>query len=289
MRHIKKTDLRARVKESWLTAADEALNQLKGKKTQEERSKYIAKFFQDNAALWTELKQCLAQPTPAKCWYSEVQRALPDLEIDHFRPKNAVSGIKHEGYWWLAFKWDNFRVSSSVANKRRRDDRAGTIAGKGTHFPLVDEKMRVPDKGEASIRGEKPLLLDPFEATDVILLDYAIEAGKVVERYNEGKNPIKYLRAKKSIELYHLNEGTLITQRAERAVVLKKKAEDIEKLWSRAEAGEILSSGEEANLETLQNEVAGYINATAEYSAFFRSCLRQLGSRGWNDVLLDTA
>src|SRR5688572_9175952 len=137
MRHIKKSDLRCRIKDAWLTAASEALKELKGKTTKKERSNYIAKFFQDNAVLWTDLKQCLAQPTPAKCWYSEVQRALPDLEIDHFRPKNSICGIKHQGYWWLAFDWENFRVSSSVANKRRKDERAGTIEGKGTYFPLL--------------------------------------------------------------------------------------------------------------------------------------------------------
>lgn len=286
MRHIKKNDLRARVKETWIKAATEGLKELKKKKTHEERSKFITKFFQDNAALWTDLKQSMAQPVPAKCWYSEVQRAVPDLEIDHFRPKNAVSGCEHDGYWWLAFEWDNFRIASPLANKRRTDVRAGTVEGKGTHFPLVDEARRVADDAPVSTKREKPMLLDPFEASDVLLLDYEVESGKAVEKYSEEQHEVKHRRAAKSIELYHLNEGTLIAQRAERGVVLKGKAARIEELFSRAENGDALSEEESEELESLQNEVASYVNATAEYSAFFRALLRQLGSRGWNDELL---
>lgn len=286
MRHIKKSDLRARVKETWLNAATEGLKELKKKTTHDERSKFIAKFFRDNAALWTDLKQCMAQPVPAKCWYSEVQRALPDLEIDHFRPKNAVSGCEHEGYWWLAFEWDNFRISSPLANKRRTDVRAGTVEGKGTYFPLVDEGKRVADTAPVSTNGEKPILLDPFEASDVLLLDYAVESGKVVEKFDKLAHETKHLRAKRSIEFYHLNDGTLITQRAERGVALRKMAQRIEDLFGRKEKGEQLTQEEDDELETLQNDVANYINSTAEYSMFFRSLLRQLGNRGWNDALL---
>jgi hypothetical protein len=286
MRHIKKSDLRARVKDAWITAAAEGLKELRKKTTHDERSKFITKFFQDNATLWTELKQCMAQPVPAKCWYSEVQRGLPDLEIDHFRPKNAVSGCKHEGYWWLAFDWENFRISSPMANKRRKDLRAGTVDGKGTQFPLCDESKRVSDDLTASMRNEKPLLLDPFEAGDIMLLDYEVESGKAVEKYGEKENGLKHLRAKKSIELYHLNEGTIITQRAERGVALTAKAERIEELFSGEEAGEQLSDKEAEELNKLQNEVAGYVNATAEYSAFFRALLKQRGNRGWNEELL---
>jgi hypothetical protein len=286
MRHIKKSDLRARITEAWLNAAAEGLKDLKYKATHEERSKAIAKFFRDKAELWKQLKKCMAQPIPAKCWYSEVQRALPDLEIDHFRPKNAICGVKHEGYWWLVFDWENFRISSSLANKRRQDDRAGTVDGKGTYFPLVDETKRVSDKVPGTTQNEKPILLDPFEASDVLLLDYAIESGKVVEKYSESAHELRHRRARKSIELYHLNEGTLIAQRAERGVMLNGKAERIEELFSRSESGEQLTDAENDELAKLQNDVANYINASAEYSSFLRALLRQLGSRGWNDELL---
>jgi|SRR5208283_2884345 len=60
----------------------------------------------------------------------------------------------------------------------------------------------------------------------------------------------------------------------------------IEELFSRAENGQQLSEEEADELENLQNEAANYINASAEYSSFFRALLRQLGNRGWNDELL---
>lgn len=286
MRHIKKSDLRARIKEDWLNAAAKGLNELKKKRTHVERSKFIARFFRENAKLWTELKLCMAQPVPAKCWYSEVQSAVSELEIDHFRPKNSVYGIDHEGYWWLAFEWENFRISSPLANKRRNDVRSNSVGGKGTYFPLLNENKRVAYGASASTKTEKPLLLDPFEASDVLLLDYDVETGKTVEKYGAKKHKVNHARAKKSIELYHLNNGVLIAQRAELAVALKGKAERVEELFAKVESNKKLTRRESDELAKLQNEIAGHINATAQYSAFFRALLKQLGNRGWNEELL---
>ncbi len=220
--------------------------------------------------------------------WKEVQRPLPDLEIDHFRPKNAVAKTKHAGYWWLAFDWENFRIASALANKRRTDDRAATVEGKGTYFPLVKESKRVGDKKPAPTKGEKPILLDPFDVNDVILLDYSPEDGKVVEKFSAKKDKEKNTRAKSSIEFYHLNEGSLISRRSELSVALADRGDLIEELFSKREGKKGLSAKEEKELARLQGEVGGFINATAEFSAFCRACLQQRGSRGWNGELLVT-
>lgn len=283
MRHIKKPDILARVTEAWLAAANAALADLQTQ-TPARRSAFIAKFFKTNKTLWRDLKRCLAQPTPPKCWYSEAKRSIDELEIDHFRPKNEVSGTTHAGYWWLAFDWQNFRIASIISNKRRTDQRAGKALGKSTFFPLLDESQRATAPG--SLNGESPLLLDPFVATDVKLLDYSGADGKVVEKFTQAQDPVKYRRAHDSIDLYHLNEGSLIARRVELSAMLKEKGDKVEELFSKQDQGQALTPTEERELETLQNEIAGYINATSEFSAFCRACIQQRGNRGWNDELL---
>lgn len=288
MRHIKKPDLRGRIKEKWHKAAKAALAEVK-RQPADQRGAFITSFFKKNKDLWARLKKNLAQPTPAKCWYSEARRPVAELEIDHFRPKGAVTGCKHAGYWWLAFNWENFRMATPLANKRRHDEIGENTQGKGTHFPLWDESKRVPDDEECSTKNETPLLLDPFVAKDVVLLDYSPEDGKVVERYDKAGNELRYVRANKSIELYHLNEGSLVARRGELAAILSEKGDKLEALWMRKEAGETLAKPEDDEIESLQNEIGELINATSEFSAFCRASLRQRGNRGWNEELLTIA
>ncbi len=48
-----------------------------------------------------------------KCCYCERRRdEKRELDVEHFRPKAKVTGKRtHPGYWWLAYKWDNYFYS----------------------------------------------------------------------------------------------------------------------------------------------------------------------------------
>src|SRR5687768_17617826 len=60
--------------------------------------------------IWRDLDQPLKTLTNGKCWYSESKNPMSDKNVDHFRPKNSVvEDAAHEGYWWLAFDWKNYR------------------------------------------------------------------------------------------------------------------------------------------------------------------------------------
>ncbi len=286
MRHIKQNDLMGSISDAWSENAKAALETLKTTAI-EDRPGFINK----NYEIWSELKTAMAALSHQKCWYSEKRIAVSELEVDHFRPKSRVTGVTpaHKGYWWLAFNWRNYRLAYSLINKRRTDPREGDVQGKGCYFPLVDENARIPDIAPASIAGEKPKLIDPCVASDIILLDYAVEDGKVVERFKAEEDAARFERAKVSVELFHLNEGTLIRDRHELFVAISHSVRRIEELENEREVSGHLTDKQTIEFDTLINEIADRINSSAPFSAFARSCLRQNGDLGWNSELLARA
>ncbi|WP_295240171.1 hypothetical protein [uncultured Brevundimonas sp.] len=285
MRYIKQTDLLKHVSDQWKQDAAAALDALSRLDTAAR-----AKFIGDNGNIWSLLKAPMSALSHDKCWYSEKRIAISELEVDHWRPKNRVTGAKppHKGYWWLAFDWKNFRLAYSLINKRRTDAREGNVQGKGCHFPLIDEADRVSDAAIASIAGERPKLIDPCIASDVLLLDYAVEDGLVVERHKAAEDAVRFERAKVSIDLFHLNEGNLIVDRHALYVAIDHWARRIEDLEERR-AADSLTVNQEGEYVELINRVGDCINASAPFSAFTRACLRQKGDLGWNTELLATS
>jgi hypothetical protein len=259
MRHIKQSDLIGSISNAWSQDAAKALTELTTAAA-EARSELINKNYQ----IWSSLKAMMAALSHQKCWYSEKRIAVSELEVDHFRPKSRVSGVTppHRGYWWLAYDWKNFRLAYSLINKRRTDSREGNVQGKGCYFPLLDEAARVPDNPPASTTTERPKLLDPCVASDVLLLDYAVE------------------------DLFHLNEGTLIRDRHDLYVAIDHSVKRIEELEIQREATGTLTEKQSTEYDSLINQVADRINASAPFSAFSRACLRQNGDLGWNTELL---
>lgn len=286
MRHIKQMVLLGYISDGWQKRAKEALAKLEALPASK-RSKFI----EDNSDLWSEIKEYLARISFDKCWYCEKKLALSESEVDHFRPKSRVSKSKvpHKGYWWLAFAWKNFRLAYSLVNKRRRDRREGNTQGKGCRFPLLNEDARVPDTAPGSTDGEAPELIDPCVMSDIQLLNYAVEDGKVVEMFTPLEDATKSRRATTSIELYHLNEGTLILERHELYVAISRRISEIEKLIAKIDKNKKLKPEEEKRYQALQNELGEYINSSSQFSAFARACLLQQGNRGWNMELLKAA
>lgn len=159
MRHIIQSELISKISDELIKEAEEALEELV-KKTPKERKKFIR-----TNTLWTKYRDALCEVSDDKCWYSERKFSRTELEVEHFRPKGEGATVKHPGYWWLAYNWRNFRLSSSLANKRREDlrNRNKQIMGKGTYFPLEDETKRAPDQDPAKLAEEKPLLTDQVD------------------------------------------------------------------------------------------------------------------------------
>lgn len=201
------------VSQAWLTKASRALNDAVNAPTQEARRQVI----KDNEKIWRAAKRELRRLSHKKCWYSEAPASGARQDVDHFRPKGAVRGIAHEGYWWLAFDWENFRLSCQICNQcsNNLDDGVG---GKGDQFPVHDEADRVTYANRARMNREQHLLLDPCNRDDVGLLWFE-DDGMPRPTMDEG---LGHVRASESITIYNLKSGSLVSGRATQLSLAKK-------------------------------------------------------------------
>ncbi len=142
-----------------------------------------------------EIKQLLEDMFHGKCAYCETfYSAAQPMDVEHYRPKGAVSeDDTHDGYWWLAMKWDNLLPSCIDCNRKRKqitpvgdvrqvrlirngspDFSHGTVlaSGKKDSFPITENGQRVFDAptgakdnlvaaSSPGLLKEEPLLLNP--------------------------------------------------------------------------------------------------------------------------------
>ena len=164
------------------------------------------KAIDDNSDKWSALKEELWKLGDMKCWYSESTIECNLAEVEHFRPKKRVTGEHHSGYWWCAFKWENYRIAHPLVNKRLTDYQTGKLGGKGCYFPLRNGCPRATCEEEQL--NEEPVLLDPTLASDCELIVFDSTNGRPVPRYKETDDEWRHYRAEQSIEFYHLSEGS---------------------------------------------------------------------------------
>jgi uncharacterized protein (TIGR02646 family) len=163
MRHIplkkKKPD------DAWLKKAEKLIKELEDAPDKAARDDII----DDNKKVWGELKQWLLSLSHDKCWFSEAKDCFSHFEVEHFRPKKTATdadGTTHDGYWWLAFDWRNFRICGNAGNRK-----------KGTFFPLRSGCRRVRVGGD--LRTEDPQLLDPADEDDPNLITFDVEGNAI--------------------------------------------------------------------------------------------------------------
>ncbi len=207
MRHIELHEVERRVPDAWKQRAEQARQDIQDC-PDDQKSTLV----NDHADIWQDpdLKAKLLEVSHDKCWYCESRQVRSDKSVDHFRPKNRVAECpEHPGYWWLAFNLDNYRLSCTYCNSRRKDRENQSTGGKHDHFPLIDETQRVY---AGDVSREQPELLDPLTHTDPGLL-WFLPDGTSIPKYNPDTHPIYHRRAQRSIDLYHLNHTDLQEQR----------------------------------------------------------------------------
>jgi hypothetical protein len=150
---------------AWVKRAEALLVQLKSAPDASARNELIDK----NSALWGELKQWLLSLSHGKCWFSEAKDCFSHWDVEHYRPKKSArgeDGSSDNGYWWLAFDWQNFRICGNAGNRK-----------KGAYFPLRAGCARGQPFGD--LRFEQPVLLDPADDDDPGLLFFNFEGRAV--------------------------------------------------------------------------------------------------------------
>ena len=209
--------------------------------------------------VWRDLGPAFARLGYNKCWYSETRNDGSDGNIDHFRPKASVAEDgTHEGYWWLAFDWRNFRYSSQWCNQRRNDPRNGTSGGKADRFPLQPDGTRAQRETDCRDR-ESPALLDPVDPEDWKLLTFSPN-GQPTPAQPDGTSG--YARVQMSIEVYHLHCHKMVQARKRLAGAVERVVEDMEMTRDR-----IADPVQLAHYKRRQRELLRLIDREAEYSA----------------------
>jgi len=224
----------------WQEKSQQLTNELLAEPDAEKRAKIIEK----NQDHWKSIKPLLVKLFNHKCWYTEASLHGTDVDVDHFRPKKRVqetlsANAQHNGYWWLAFSLDNYRISCIVANRRRTDVETSITGGKADHFPLCDEANRA-NTPNCDIDEEQPVLLDPLKATDVQLLQFKPD-GEAMPRFSEDSSPRKYMRAATSIELYNLNHSDFVRSRIELRDAIEKEVKAAARYFKKLENGDAVN------------------------------------------------
>lgn len=269
MRFINRDRVQARISDEWLAKAAAALDTVKDLPVND-RKEAIKK----KSEVWRDLKDILGAASNGKCWYCESREVRSHNPIDHYRPKSAVDECSdHDGYWWLAFDWENYRFCCTYCNSALKDEDDEEVThGKQDHFPVLDEKKRAKNHTD-NWKQETPLLLDPWEAADTKLLYFDIK-GKAAEKFLEKTDSVKFLKAKTSIDTYNLNHSKI---KISRMVLYNRIKELVESSCRKRQ----LMSDIQAATPELRNELsktideidqalARLMSEEAEYSAAAR-------------------
>lgn len=232
--------------------------------------------------IWKDLSDNLGKLTEYKCWYSESRNPGSDKDVDHFRPKGSVAeDPTHEGYWWLAFDWENYRYSCQWCNQRRVDVVHSTDGGKWDHFPLGVGSFRA--KNENDDHDEECVeLLDPTHPHEWKLLTFRPD-GHPIPAKLEGTR--EYDRAKASIFFYHLYKQEFVRDRKELFRRIKRIIERMETLRIQFLSLNIRKL-ERLYLEE-QKELLRLINKKANYSAAALAYAKAEGSKDNREWLKD--
>jgi hypothetical protein len=222
-----------------------------------------AKVLEKKGDLWRSIKACLAALSHGKCWYCEARDSRADNAVDHFRPKGRLADDdSHGGYWWLAFKPENYRFSCTYCNSRRIDAAGGTAGGKQDHFPIADERNRARRPSDP-LSAESPILLDPCSAYDVSLLWFD-ETGQARENTAAIKlQPDDTYRVTASTELYHWDHGNALGDRRRCFARVLRQCDEGDRHLEQVHAGNAAAA---EGYKAAFQEVIAMCSVAAEYS-----------------------
>lgn len=201
MRWICKDEIEECLTQAWRDAADKAKADLLAAPDQDARKAILKRV--TSSKIWRDFYNLLPEPYKRKCWYCEAEEIRSDMPVDHFRPKNKVEDDQqHDGYWWLAFDWKNYRCACTFCNSRRVFDE--TEGGKACQFPLENPEERAfAPADQVKLSNERPYFLDPFDPGDEKLLWFDNDG---LPEAKPAATAEQKLKVENSIEIFHLHE-----------------------------------------------------------------------------------
>ncbi len=245
-----------------------------------ERNTYIKK----KSHIWRSFNRYLSKMSYGKCWYSEAKDAGANFDVDHFRPKSEAkrtdSYTDVDGYAWLAFDWENYRLSSQNCNRLTKDESSGETVGKGSWFPLM-KGSKVATWDDRCVDQEIVVLLDPVDKEDLVYIDFDERGLFVPSQYCVGTPAY---RVEQTAKIYGLN---LERMREARHRAMKDVKDLLDSIATCAQHLDVM--GEKAPMEPIDmqiNKIKEKTRADAPFSRAVRTQLRKLGA---DDFFIDTS
>ena len=244
----------------WVRKATALIVALKATADADARNEIIDK----NSALWGELKEWLIGLSHGKCWFTEAKDCFSHWDVEHYRPKKSAKdrdGTPYDGYWWLAFDWENYRICGNAGNRK-----------KGTYFPLRDGCARVGVNGD--LRYEEPMLLDPVDEDDPVLLFFDLEGHAVAAPHVD--DDWETTRVKYSVERYNLDFPPLMDKRKTVWAECWNRVKEYRRelgLWQKNPTNTIARD----RLKQASRSVRAMIREEQELSAVARACVESAG------------
>jgi hypothetical protein len=259
----------ALIPEKVLRVAERAQQQLE-QLPESQRPSFIKK----KSHIWRAFARYLAKMSYGKCWYSESPDPQSFFDVDHYRPKleaKRSGDLTDPGYEWLAFSWDNFRLSAHRSNRVSRNEETDENEGKGNWFPLLDGSAKAcwDDRCEQT---ERPVLLDPVKKSDVQLLD-VLDDGRMGPSFTcIGSAQV---RVEQSIKLYGLNLPAL---KAARVKVMREVIDLHAILIKTLEGGR--TAGNAADVLPVNEQIDIFKRKTMPSSSYSKAARAQLAKLG---------
>jgi hypothetical protein len=271
-----------KIPEAWLRKALELLDRLEACSSPEERRAVIETHQNRNGGrtLWAELKDVLLEMSYGKCWYTEARDDVSDWHVDHYRPKNRAVGDDEsvrEGYHWLAFDWENFRISGSFANSPHKDA-AGETRGKWDYFPLLTADSAATWT-RRDFSKEVPLILDPTKQSEATSIVFDEEA---FPKPAYAISPLATLRVERTTYYLFLDAPRLIEGRKREWRNCLKWIREFEELIPINP--ELVDEHRFAQLSRIEANIRAMTRPDHPYASMIRSCLRLRGM----DYLIET-
>lgn len=222
MRWICKDEIEECLTQNWRDMATKAKAELMAAPDQKTRKAILKK--NASSDVWREFYNILPDSLKKKCWYCEADDIRSDMPVDHFRPKNKVEEeCEHDGYWWLAFDWDNYRCACTLCNSRRNFEESQ--GGKACRFPLENPEQRAfSPEDQDKLRNERPSFLDPFNPDDEKLLWFDND-GLPMPKPDAGEQQAR--KVLNSIDIFHLHETRIVRARNKIRLEIEKQVKQI--------------------------------------------------------------
>jgi uncharacterized protein (TIGR02646 family) len=214
----------------------------------------------DFPPLWIpDARKTLWEHQNHKCCYCEREREEKrESDLEHFRPKARVQEeATHFGYWWLAYRWENYLFSCKPCNQGHKKNQ----------FPLLPSGTRAFLETD-SLMKENPVLINPFDEDPECLISFDWEDSngffvKAVSTANDVDE-----RGKKTIEIVGLNRPGLPEERASFLLTL-------EAIAAKMHAGRYFDK--QNLIDQAETDIKRETSSSKQFTGFRRSYFRKLG------------